>query len=144
MKKLWFLLLAVLLLTSCDLKNESYSHFYDYVDIEQTSLPENVLAGDTVLIHATAVAYNGCWKNLELYFGKINDTLYAINAQGEYESHNDICPEILVTADSTFTFIPDTTGTFIFVSQSRNRANVYDTLQVTIPGFPLVSANSFR
>ncbi|HAH59231.1 MAG TPA: hypothetical protein DCL86_13880, partial [Bacteroidales bacterium] len=66
-----------------------------------------------------------------LFYGRINDTLYAINAQGEYESYNNLCPEVVVMADSIFTFIPDTTGTFIFVSQSRNRSNVYDTLQVS-------------
>ncbi|MDY0344250.1 MAG: hypothetical protein RBR28_11805 [Lentimicrobium sp.] len=135
MKKLYFSVLILLFLTSCKLENDSYSHFYDYVDIEQTLIPTTALVGDSVLIHTTAVAYNGCWRNLKLYYGKINDTLYAINAQGEYESYNGICPEVVVSADSTFVFIPDTTGTFIFVSQSRNRAHVYDTLQVSLPVF---------
>ncbi|MBV2245640.1 MAG: hypothetical protein KUL83_00620 [Lentimicrobium sp.] len=135
MKKLYFVGLMLLFLTSCKLENDSYSHFYDYVDIAQTLIPATAYVGDSVLIHTTAVANNGCWKNLKLFYGRINDTLYAINAQGEYESYNNLCPEVVVMADSIFTFIPDTTGTFIFVSQSRNRSNVYDTLQVSLPQF---------
>ncbi|GAB1405830.1 hypothetical protein MASR1M74_30120 [Lentimicrobium sp.] len=133
MNKIFVSGLLLLFLSSCELENESYSHFYDYVDIEQTQIPRSAHVGDTVMIHSTAVANNGCWSNLQLNFGKLNDTLYAINAYGEYESYNGICTEILVTADSTFVFIPDTTGTFIFVSQSRNRLNVYDTLHVNLP-----------
>ena len=131
MKKLLLPMLLTLILTSCKLDSEDYSHYFDYVDIENTTLPLTAMVGDTVLIHARAVATNGCWSNLQLAFGKLNDTLYAINAVGEFESTNGICPEILVSADSTFTFRPDSAATYIFVSQSRNRKAVYDTLLVT-------------
>lgn len=136
MKKLLLPLLFTLILTSCKLDSENYAHYFDYVDIESTTLPLAATVGDTVLIHTRAFAPNGCWSNLQLAFGKINDTLYAINAVGEYESTNGICPEIVVMADSTFTFKPDSAATYIFVSQSRNRKAVFDTLKVNLPVLP--------
>ena len=133
MKKLVFLLLLPVAIVSCNLESESYSNYSDYIDIDTTMVPETAHVGDTVNIYSRSIAYNGCWSNLKLFYGKYNDTLYIINSRGVYESNDGICPEILVMCDSTFHFMPDTSGTFIFVSQSRNKPAIFDTLTVSYP-----------
>ena len=132
MKKLHFLAIALLLLalSSCKLDGESYRKFYGRVDIDSLIIQESAFLGDTVFIHAKAGAPNGCWSDLSLFFNRYNDTLYYINAAGMFESHNNICPDIYLIKDSTFRFIPDTTGQFIFKSESEFRAVKYDTLLV--------------
>ena len=89
--------------------------------------------GDTVFIYGLAGAPNGCWSNPDLFFYPYNDTLYLINSFAWYESYDGICPDVYITKDSTFQFIADTTGTFIFISDSQNRMPKYDTLIVVDP-----------
>ena len=132
MKKFHFLAIALLLLalSSCKLDGESYRKFYGRVNIDSLVIQDSAFVGDVVLIKAKAGAPNGCWSDLSLFFNRYNDTLYYINAAGMFESHNNICPEIYLTKDSTFKFIPDTTGQFIFKSESENLLPKYDTLVV--------------
>lgn len=135
MKKLPLLLVLLLLvvLNSCDLKNDSYSHFYDKVDLETLIIQDSAFLGDTVNIYAHASAPNGCWSDLDCFFYPYNDSIYLINAFGWYESYDGVCPEIFITKDSTFHFIPDTTGTYVFVTESRSSAPKYDTLRIINP-----------
>jgi len=131
MKKLPLMLfLFPLVFASCDLGGEHYSRYYDYVDIDVLSVPDSAMTGDTVPVYARAGAPNGCWSQLELYCYPYNDTLYLVNASGLYESHDGVCPEIYVTKDSTFRFIPDTAGVYIFAAQSRSKPVMFDTLVV--------------
>lgn len=132
MKKLHFLVLAffVVALVSCGLDGENYSRYYEFVNIDETVVQDSATVGDTVEIYALAGAPNGCWSNLVLNFYPYNDTIYLINSVGLYESYDGICPEIYVTKDSTFKFIADSAGTFIFASQSRTKPAIFDTLIV--------------
>ena len=132
MKKLHFLFIALLLLalSSCKLDGESYRRFYGRVNIDSLIMQDSAFLGDTVYIHAKAGAPNGCWSDLSLFFNRYNDTLYYLNAAGWFESYDNICTEIYLTKDSTFQFIPDTTGLYIFRSESEFRLPKYDTLVV--------------
>lgn len=132
MKKLPLLLfLFPLAFISCDLGGENYARYYDYVDIDEMYIPDSAMVGDTVPVYARAGAPNGCWSELELYCYPYNDTLYLVNASGLYESHDGVCPEIYVTLDSTFRFIPDSAGIYIFVAQSKSKQGFTDTLVVS-------------
>ncbi|MDY0104003.1 MAG: hypothetical protein RBS07_13795 [Lentimicrobium sp.] len=135
MKKLPLLLVSILLvaLSSCKLEGESYSHFYDKVNLETLIIQDSAFLGDTVNIYAHATAPSGCWSDIDCFFYPYNDSIYLVNAYGWYESHDGICPEILITKDSTFHFIADTTGTYVFVSESRSSMPKYDTLKIVDP-----------
>jgi hypothetical protein len=135
MKKLPLLLVLLLLVTfaSCDLKNESYSNFYDKVNLETLIIQDSAFLGDTVNIYAHASAPNGCWSELDCFFYPYNDSIYLLNAYGRYESSNGVCPEIAISKDSTFHFIADTTGTYVFVTESRSNMPKYDTLRIVDP-----------
>ncbi|MHC1775172.1 MAG: hypothetical protein AB9834_07105 [Lentimicrobium sp.] len=119
--------------TSCDLQGESHEKYTSYVSITETTLPDSVIIGQTVPVYAKAMAPNGCWSDLTIFLGKsvLSDTIYAISATGLFESYNGICSEILITADTTFEFKPDTAGTFIFASYSALLVPSYDTLVVS-------------
>jgi hypothetical protein len=138
MKKviLLFIPLIALSLTSCNLDGENYVRYYDFVSIQETNVPAHAVLGDTVSIFSRAAAPNGCWSELQFQMLEYNDSVFLIRATGLYESYEGICPEILVTKDSIFGFIPDTTGTFVFISQSPYRADRFDTLVVTLPLLP--------
>ncbi len=132
MKKLHFLFVALLLLalSSCKLDGESYRKFYGGVNIDSLIIQDSAFVGDVVLIQAQAGAPNGCWSDLSLFLNRYNDSLYYINAFGWFESYDNMCTEIYLLKDSTFRFIPDTTGLYIFKSESEFRLPKYDTLVV--------------
>ncbi len=127
------LLLFSVIITSCDLQGESHEKYTSYVSITETIVPDSALVGQTVPVYAKAVAPNGCWSNIRIFLGKsvIADTIYAISSTGLYESYNGICAEILISADTTFEFKPDTSGIFIFASYSALLSPSYDTLVVS-------------
>ncbi|MBK6963390.1 MAG: hypothetical protein IPH20_05445 [Bacteroidales bacterium] len=127
------LLLFSVIITSCELQGESHEKYTSYVSITETTLPDSVVIGQTVPVYAKAMAPNGCWSDLTIFLGKsvLSDTIYAISATGLFESYNGICSEILITADTTFEFKPDTVGTFIFASYSALLVPSYDTLVVS-------------
>ncbi|MBW6490759.1 MAG: hypothetical protein K0B15_06130 [Lentimicrobium sp.] len=135
MRKIMFFLVSLcfIVMASCDFGGENYVRYYDYVNIDSTRVQDSAMVGDTVHIYALAGAPNGCWSDLVIYFYPYNDSVYLINSIGLYESYEGICPEVYVTKDSTFQFIPDATGTFIFVSESRSNYPKYDTLRIVDP-----------
>lgn len=135
MKNIFLLFISFILfgMASCKLGGENYARYYDYVNIDSTRVQDSARVGDTVNIYALAGAPNGCWSDLVVYFYPYNDSVWLINSLGLYESYEGICPEIYVMKDSTFRFIADTTGMFVFVSQSRTRPVKYDTLVVVDP-----------
>lgn len=118
---------------SCDLQGESHEKYTGYVSITETTLPDSAFIGQTVPVYAKAVAPNGCWSDLKIFLGKsvTADTIFAISATGLFESYNGLCSEVLISADTTFEFKPDTTGTFIFASYSSLLFPTYDTLVVS-------------
>ena len=139
MKKLHFLAVALLLfaLSSCKLDGESYRRFYGKVTIDDLVVQDSAFLKDIVPIYALAGAPNGCWSDLTISLSKFNDTLYVISAFGWFESYDNICTEIYVLKNDTLQFIPEKTGSYIFVTDSAGWAVKYDTLVVTkreVPG----------
>lgn len=136
MKKISLILLIPLFITACmDLESESYSRYTSYVDVNKVILPDSAVAGQDVSIYAQAMAPNGCWSDLAIFMRKsgIADTVYGITATGLFESHDNICPDVVISHDTTFTFHPDSAGTYIFISYSAALLATYDTLFVTEP-----------
>lgn len=134
MKKLNFLTIALLLLSlaSCKLDGESYQRFYGKINIDSLVVQDSAFVGDTVFIYAQAGVPNGCYSDPTLFFHSNTyfDTLFLINAYANFESHDNICTDIYMLKDSTFQFIADSVGTFIFISDSEFRKPKYDTLVV--------------
>jgi hypothetical protein len=126
------LISMLLMLASCNPKGESYNKFTGYVSIMETIIPDSGIVGQTIPVFARASAPNGCWSDLRIYLGKsfTTDTLFAISATGLYESYNGLCTEIIITADTTFEFKPDSAGTYIFVAYSSALIPSYDTIFV--------------
>jgi hypothetical protein len=120
----------LLIFTSCNPTGESYDKFTGYVSIMETIIPDSGLVGQTIPVFARASAPNGCWSDLEIFFEKseTNDTIYGIFATGLYESYNGLCTDIVISADSTFSFKPGSSGTYIFISYSSALLHSYDTI----------------
>lgn len=134
MKKIHFIFaLFALLATACNIGGENYSRYYSYVNIDQTNVPDSAKVGDTVDLYFRAGAPNGCWSDLNIYLYPYNDTIFILEAIGLYESYDGICPEIYITSDTIFRFVPDTARTYIFASQSATLNTKLDTLHITNP-----------
>lgn len=131
MKKVFFaLILLPFVISSCTPKNKSYLRYIDFVDIEKFVIPHTAYEGDTVPVYAQASAPNGCWSDLKLYMDDSKKTRTTIYAMGQYESYDFICTDIFVLKDTIFKFIPDSAGTYVFMSQSAFKLPVLDTLHV--------------
>lgn len=130
LKALSLLMPMLLILASCDPSGESYEKFTGYVSIVETNIPDSGVVGQTVPIFARASAPNGCWSDLKIYFGKSEtiDTIYGISSTGLYESQNGLCTDIIISADTTFGFKPDSSGTYIFISYSSALIPTYDSI----------------
>lgn len=125
--------LFVLLAASCKIGGENYSRYYSYVNIDQTVVPDSASLGDTIDLYFRAGAPNGCWSGLQIYLYRYNDTIFVLEAIGLYESYEGICPEIYVTSDTIFRFVPDTARTYIFASHSATLNTKLDTLRIINP-----------
>ena len=135
MKKIAQLFLISLLFSSCNnLDGGSYSSFTDWVNVIESHVPDSTLAGQEIMISAKAQAPNGCWSGLTLYMSKYSQFIYTVNARGAYESYDGFCPGIVISADTTFKFTPDSAGLYVFVFQSPSLESEYDTLIVSLPG----------
>ncbi len=126
------LFLLLILVASCNTKGESYTRYTGYISVVETSIPDSALPGQTVPVYVKATAPNGCWSDLKIYLERsvLTDTLYGITATGLFESSNGLCTQVLITADTTFEFKPDSAGTYIFVTYSSDLQAVYDTVYV--------------
>jgi hypothetical protein len=120
----------ILILASCNPVGESYDKFTGYVNIMETIIPDSGVVGQTIPVFARASAPNGCWSDLKIFFGKseTEDTIYGISATGLYESYNGLCTDIVISADTTFEFKPDSPGTYIFISYSSAFIPAYDSI----------------
>lgn len=134
MKKMHFVfVLLSVLAAACNIGGENYSRYYSYINIDETSIPDSARVGDTIDLYFRAGAPNGCWSDLQIYLYPYNDTIFIIEGIGLYESYDGVCPEIYITADTTYKFIPDTARTYIFASQSATLNTKLDTLHITNP-----------
>ena len=135
MRRLIVVSLAMLLLSmgSCKLEGDRYEKYTGTLGIDEINVPDSAISGQEVPVFASTVAYNGCWSKLTLYLLKAvdSDTLYAVTANGLYESYNGLCTEILVTNDTIFGFKPERPGTYYFTSVSPELVTRVDTLVVS-------------
>ena len=128
-------LMIAAFLVSCNLGGERYEKYTGYVSVVETIIPDSAVAGQTIPLYARATAPNGCWSDIKIHLGKATfaDTVYGISSTGLYESYDNLCFEILVSADTTFHFKPDSSGTYLFISYSSLLEPRYDTLYVVDP-----------
>ncbi|MFO8236410.1 MAG: hypothetical protein R6U04_13515 [Bacteroidales bacterium] len=122
-------LLLIFLLSSCFGDDGYYVKRTDYVSITEVSIPDSALVSDTVQIEATAQENNGCWRDLTFSFDSIADTTYMLSAYGIFESEG-ICPEVIVTADTTIEFIPTKEGLYQFQIARNSYSSTIDTMIV--------------
>jgi len=130
MKKMIFLLIMSLIMSSCLDEGSNYTKFTGYINIDKMTIPDTTSVGDTIQVLVKGGAPNGCWSNLELILTEQNDSLVYITGIGLYESTDGICTEIYQTIDSSFDFHPTKSGVYQFYAQSGNYKHILDSLVV--------------
>jgi hypothetical protein len=132
MKKVIFILVFPLLITSCLKEGSNYISYTGYINIDMVTVPDTARVGDLVEVFARGGAPNGCWSDLELFMSEQNDSVIIITGIGHYESTDGICTDIYQILDSTFTYKAEVPGKIKFVGQSPNNNIVIDSL-IVIP-----------
>ena len=130
MKKLLFLFVTVLTLASCDTDDDYYSGYtYEYLPTEAATVPEDMMVSETYEISITYIQPTSCHAFNSLFYYKSTEniededgvedpvqtevrTIAVINSVAE-GSDTD-CEEINEEVETSFTFVPEVAGTYLF------------------------------
>lgn len=132
MKKLLLLFVAVLTLASCDTDNDYTNYTYDYLPTEEATIPEDMVVGDTYEISLKYIQPSTCYLFDSLYYYKTTEdienedneddenestetevrTIAVINRI--LESSDTNCVETNEEIETSFTFIPEIAGPYLF------------------------------
>lgn len=73
---------------------------------------------------------NGCWKNIHFVFIQRDDRTYEMMALADFES-TGLCPEVLVSGDTTVTIKPERQGNHIITFWMTSTISENDTIVVS-------------
>jgi len=117
-KKIFPIILPMFLFISCIQSN--YMKKTDFLPVTLESMTDTVKVGQPVTIRLSAVAPNGCWKNLKHFMSQSTDNHILFVAKGDFES-TGACTDNIVQKDSVFNFILTKAGKYyIQMNQSPN------------------------
>lgn len=112
MKVLIYAMLLCLTI-ACSKVKDNYVRYTGMVHISETVIPDSAKVLENIQIKAKAEETNGCWKNLNFVFRRINTFEYDLKAYGTFESYG-ICTDVMVIKDTLIDFKPDQKGVYLF------------------------------
>ena len=126
-------LFAALLLTglisSCSLDPGRVVYSNVVIPIDERSVPETATVNQNVNIYVSASEDNGCWSGIHFVMSQKDDREYEVWALADFES-TGVCPEMIVSADSVLTFMPERPGNHIITFWMTSLQNEKDTVVV--------------
>lgn len=114
MKKLIALSLALVLLVSCSIDDDSNSNYgFEVLPVESVDIPSEFVLGETYPITVTYLKPTACHIFKEFYYSKNLNERTVAPITLVYD--NDNCETLdNVTEDATFNFIVTSNGSYIF------------------------------
>ena len=125
----WILISLSFIFWSCATKNNYDVEKTEMVNIHSLTIPAVSAVSEPVRINVSAEANNGCWHDFKFKLEKKEDFKYAITSYASFESKG-VCAAVIVTGDTTITFVPDKKGQYIFEANQSPFSVVTDTLAV--------------
>lgn len=122
-------MLITVILSSCNLDPGATMYSNVIIPFDERTVPELGLVDVPLNIHASASMDNGCWSNVHFVFTQKDDREYEMVALADYES-TGVCPEMVVSGDTTVTFTPDRTGNHIIIFWMTPTVSERDTVVV--------------
>ncbi|WP_299776607.1 hypothetical protein [uncultured Formosa sp.] len=129
MKKLFFLFVTVLTFASCDTDDDYTNYTYDYLPTEEATIPEDMVVGDTYEISLKYIQPSTCYIFDSLYYYKTTETIEDEEDENTatetevrtiavinrvLESSDTDCVEVNEEVETSFTFIPEVSGPYLF------------------------------
>jgi len=135
MKKIVFLLLIAISLTSCSLEDDSPNNFYyEILPVESVELPEEFVLGQTYEITVTYLRPTTCHVYNNIYYeAELNQRTVAV-VTTVYQN-NDCLPLIDQVAEVTFNFMVNSNGTYVFKfwqGEDENGNDLYYVVEVPV------------
>ncbi|MFN8259004.1 MAG: hypothetical protein U0W24_25165 [Bacteroidales bacterium] len=125
--KVVFLLLSILFYLSCSLDNGTTMAVNSPISIDSVFIPDTAGVLEDAGIYAKTFGYDGCWSNLHFEFKKSKNFEYELTAVGDYAS-NGVCPDVLITNDTTILFKPGTVGKYYFRIRKTPKTILLDSM----------------
>ncbi len=96
------------------------------VDIVTSVFPPDAEVNEDIQIQLTMQASNGCYADLTAAITEMEeDNHYQIKGSALFASHG-VCPDVIVSKDSTLTFSPESAGDYVFqVNEAPFKVRVY-------------------
>ena len=131
MKLLSLLSLAALtMLASCNLDPPYTIYNNVLIPIDERTVPEIAYVDIPMSIYAHASVDNGCWSNIRFIFNDNGEHRFDLFALADFESTGE-CPTVIVTADTTISFKPETVGDHIVTVWFDQFNYEVDTIRIT-------------
>jgi hypothetical protein len=130
MKRILFLILAVLTVSCLKLKDNSYFiSTIENIGVKQYLLPDTTILQEVAHITAISEQYSDCWSNLYFELTRESDFEYSLNAYGHFIT-TGTCLEKKINGDTTISFTPTKAGLYKFNIVKGYNNVVIDTMIV--------------
>ena len=135
MKKIIFLLLIAISLTSCSLEDDpSNDFYYDILPVESVDIPEEFELGQTYEITVTYLRPTTCHVFNNFYYeSELNQRTVAVVTS--VYTNNDCLPLIDEEVEATFNFMVNNNGTYVFKfwqGEDENGNDLYYIVEVPV------------
>ncbi len=118
------------MLTSCNLGGGHTEYTNLVIPIDERQVPETGVINQPVNIYVSTAEDNGCWSNIRFSIVPGKEREFEVWAVADFES-DGLCPDVIVSADSTLTFTPTLAGDHVITFWMTPSLNVRDTVVVS-------------
>ena len=134
MKKIIFLLLIVISVSSCSVDDDANNFYYEILPVESVVIPEEFELGQTYEITVTYLRPTNCHVFNNFYYeSDLNQRTVAV-VTSVYQN-NDCLPLIDEEAQATFNFMVNSNGTYVFKfwqGEDENGNDLYYIVEVPV------------
>lgn len=133
MKKILFLFVFILSLTSCSLEDDGPTFYNEILPIESVDMPEEFVLGETYTIYVSYYKPSGCHVfNNFFYNSELNQrTVAVINT---VYPEND-CTQSATLEEVSFNFMVNSNGTYVFrfwQGEDENGNDLYYIVEIPV------------
>ncbi|GIZ08069.1 membrane lipoprotein lipid attachment site-containing protein [Flavobacterium sp. UMI-01] len=134
MKKILFLLVAMIAFTGCTLDDNNDTYTYSILPVESYELPETFTLGETYEIKLKYQKPTGCHLFQGIYYSKeLNTRTVAIQTAVK---DNEVCTaEVPALSETSFNFLVTNTGSYIFKfykGKDTDGENIFEEVEIQV------------
>jgi hypothetical protein len=133
MKKIFFLLLIAISVTSCSVDDDVNDFYYEILPVESVEIPEEFVLGQTYEITVTYLRPTTCHVFNNFYYdSELNQRTVVVTSVYQ---NNDCLVLIDEEVEATFNFMVNSNGTYVFKfwqGEDENGNDLYYIVEVPV------------